>query len=220
MNPQGETRCCGATCRLEERAGRLRSEADELLQNTGVIRMLSQRGSVFVGGSFHSDLLVWRDLDLYVDWPNPAIGDFFALGGAISAGLGAWKSLFIDGRRDARTAERTTRDHRRRLDGLYWGIRLGDMHAGAWKIDIWAVGNEMFERVRGDAEAFARRLDPEVRRAMLHLKEPYWREPRNSGLIRTAKIYEAVLEGGVRTLLEFEEYLAAARDHDWVDPVR
>lgn len=55
---------------------------------------------------------------------------------------------------------------------------------------------------------FTDRLAPESRDAILRIKERYWDDPRYRGAVASATIYEAVLDFGVRTVVEFDAYIA------------
>jgi hypothetical protein len=181
--------------RTSDQAALLRLEADATLEDAGLLTMARRLGATFVGGSYFYDLMTWRDLDIYINAPNAGLEDFFALGAEVAKGFHAWKAFFTD----SRTADPA---------GLYWGIRLGDLRQGAWKFDIWAVEPDRFDRTVADARAFVDRLTPETRHAILRIKDSYWSDPRYRDTITSADIYEAVLDKGIRTVGEFETYIA------------
>ena len=178
-----------------DRLAQVRREADAVLHERGLLAMTRRLGETFVGGSYFSDLMVWRDLDLYIKAPNVSISGFFSLGAEVTERFGAWKSFFTDNRAGD-------------PKGLYWGFRLGDLRRGAWKFDIWSVDATQFERSVLQAHEFVDRLTPEFRDAILRIKEQYWDDPRYRGTITSATIYEAVLDSGVRTVAEFDAYIA------------
>ncbi|GAA2405250.1 hypothetical protein GCM10010191_11330 [Actinomadura vinacea] len=198
----------------EARAEALRREADELLYDRGLLAMAERIGETFVAGSYFYDLMSWRDLDLYIDAPEVSIGDFFALGAELTERLGGWKSFFTDTRSRSHDGPgaRENKDPRRRLRGLYWGVRLGDTRRGAWKFDIWAVDRATFELTVRQAHSFVQRLTERSRAAILRIKEPYWDGPRYPGTIRSWMVYEAVLDAGVGSIAEFEAYMADRGD--------
>jgi hypothetical protein len=179
-----------------DRFAPIRREADEMLYARGLLALAEGLGETFVGGSYFYDLMTWRDLDLYIKAPNVSIDDFFAFGADVTQRFGASKAFFTDNR----THE---------PPGLYWGIRLGDLRQGAWKFDIWAVGGAEFENAVAQAHTFVRRLTPEIREVILRIKEAYWNDPRYRDTITSAGIYEAVLDHGIRSVAEYEEYFSA-----------
>ena len=94
----------------------LRAEADQLLDEKGLRALLLEYGTVHVSGSYSLQLMVWRDLDIYLEAPSLAVAEFFDLGKCIAQRLVPVRMSFIDNRSG-------------RLDdvpsGLYWGVHLG-----------------------------------------------------------------------------------------------
>ena len=176
----------------------LRAEADTLLYERGLRKLLEEYAPVHITGSYTLRLMVWRDLDIVMDAPAITIPEFFELGKRITLLLSPWKMFFTNNR---------DRNGGRYPRGLYWGIRLGDVRRGAWKIDLWAFdSSESRDKLRG-CEALASRLNEENRLIILNLKSQLWDKPRYRDTITSQDIYEAVLEHGVHTLAGFYEYL-------------
>lgn len=173
----------------------LHTEADRILHADGLLDLAQAYGEVFVGGSYHSELMVWRDLDLYIGMDTNKLEVFFDLGRRIVESFHATKAFFTD----ARNSDPA---------GLYWGVRLGDDLAhGAWKFDMWPANPEALARRRRSAGAFVERLTPAARSAILELKAHYWADPRYRNEITSDDIYRAVLDEGVRSPSAFEALL-------------
>ena len=139
----------------------LKREANALLYERGLLASVQALGPTFVGGSYSYDLMCWCDLDLYVLAPEVTLGQFFALGAGLTEQFAAHKAFFTNNRAYAPA-------------GLYWGIRLGDTRKGAWKFDIWAIGEEEHARIMREAEAFSRQLTAQQRATIVALKLAYW----------------------------------------------
>src|SRR5689334_11189147 len=169
----------------------LRAEADALLTGTGLRDLLSRSGIVHVSGSYALRLMTWRDLDVYLEAPGMTVAGFFDLGGRIAGLLDPWKMSFTNNRAglDAQCPP-----------ALYWGIRLGDVRKGAWKIDLWALDSAACRRTLESCDRIAARLTPESRHVILALKAELWQHPDYRGTITSMTIYDAVLEGGVTDL--------------------
>ncbi|MBO2465774.1 hypothetical protein [Actinomadura violacea] len=176
----------------------VRLEADELLHARGLLALADEVGETFVGGSYHSDLMTWRDLDIYLKAPEVDVAEYFAFGGRVAQRVGARKASFRDNRDGADTGL---------PPGLYLGLKQGDPRQGAWKFDLWAVDAATFEHIRSGAEAFVARLTPESRTAIIEIKAAYWADPRYRDTVTSAMIYEAVLAAGVSTPEQFEHWL-------------
>jgi len=169
----------------------LRAEADNLLIETGLMDLLRQRGSFRISGSHALRLMTWRDLDVYLEAPAITVTEFFTLGTRIAELLDPWKMFFTN--------------NRARLDpkyppGLYWGIRLGDVRKGAWKIDLWAMDSPACRLALEKCDEIAARLTPESRHVILELKSQLWRHPDYRDTITAKTIYDAVLDRGVTNL--------------------
>lgn len=154
---------------LLEQDAALHAEAEGVLDGTGLKELLSRAGTVHLAGSYALRLMTWRDLDVYLEAPAITVPDFFALGRQVAALLDPYKMSFIN--------------NRSRLDatcppGLYWGIRLGDVRRGAWKIDLWAMDSAACRSALDHRDRLAARLTPESRRAILALKAQLWHHPR------------------------------------------
>ena len=176
----------------------LRAEADALLYERGLRKLLEEYATINITGSYTLRLMVWRDLDIVMDAPAITIPEFFDLGQRITLLLSPWK-MFLTNNRD--------HDGGVYPRGLYWGIRLGDVRRGAWKIDLWAFDrNESRDKVRG-CEDLYHRLNDENRLIILDLKSQLWDKPQYRDTITSQDIYEAVLDYGVQTLDGFFEYV-------------
>jgi hypothetical protein len=180
----------------------LRAEADEILWECGLHRLLAHYGEVYPAGSCPLRLMVWRDLDLYLVAPSIPVTAFFRLGRRIA-------ELFEPARMHYRD-ERVARTPGLPRDGLYWGIYLGDERAGAWKIDLWAVDEEEHGRLQAYQDAIEDRLDAEARYRILRIKSAVWSRPGYRLRYSSQDIYQAVLDHGVADEDAFDAYL---REH-------
>lgn len=176
----------------------LRAEADELLDNRGLRRLLEEYAPVHVVGSYALGLMVWRDLDVLMDAPRITVNDFFDLGKRVTALLSPRKMFFTDNRNHQSTTEPR---------GLYWGIRLGDIKKGAWKIDLWAFESEQSRAKVLECEHLRQSLSPQSRLTILSLKSQLWHDPRYRDQVTSHDIYKAVLQHGATTLADFWGYV-------------
>ncbi len=177
----------------------LRAEADEILWDRGLHHLLAQHGEVYPTGSYALQLMVWRDLDLYLVSPGITVGTFFGLGARISELLAAPRMHF----RNERVGH--TPDLPR--DGLYWGIYLGLERGGAWKIDLWAMDEVEHGRLQAHLDAIEMRLSDEARRRILRIKSAVWMRPGYRRRYSSQDIYQAVLDHDVGDVNAFDAYL-------------
>lgn len=176
----------------------LRAEADALLHQRGLQKLLEEYAPIHITGSYTLRLMVWRDLDIAMDAPAMSVPQFFDLGKRITALLSPWKMFFTNNRDN---------NGGRYPQGLYWGIRMGDVRKGAWKIDLWAFDAEECRAKVRECEALMNRLNDENRLTILRLKSQLWDKPQYRDTITSQDIYDAVLDRGIDTFDEFMKYV-------------
>ena len=162
----------------------------------GLRHLLDEYAPISVVGSYALQLMTWRDLDIIMDAPTITVAEFFELGRCVTTLLSAWKMFFTN-----------NRDHNQIPRGLYWGIRLGDIKKGAWKIDLWAFDSEQYSSKIQECEHLHSRLNAVNRLAILKLKSHLWKDPRYRDTITSQQIYDAVLDHGIHSLDDFWVYM-------------
>lgn len=175
----------------------LRAEAHALV-GSGLGDVLSAYAPFEIVGSYATDLMAWRDLDieLYPSSFEPAT--FYHLGCRLGILLRPARMSFRD-----EFLMNTPKNPR----GLYWGIFLGEDRRNSWKLDIWAVdSSQAAARRERDAE-FASKLTPALREAILGIKREAFAHPGYTKQFFSTDLYRAVLEEGVRTPDAFWRHL-------------
>ncbi len=176
----------------------IRAEADGLLDGQGLRKLLGQYGKVRVAGSYALRLMVWHDLDIYLEADGLTLLEFFALGGKIAASLEpVWMSF----------RNHRLQPHPTGLQSLYWGIRLGDISQGAWKIDLHAMDSEICAKQLSGIRQLASRLDEQSRLRILDIKSQCWQLPQFRRELTSMDIYEAVLDHAVTDMSDFRKYM-------------
>lgn len=178
----------------------IRDEADRLLYEKGLYKLLKEYGQPYLSGSYELGLMTWRDLDIYLAQEAMDVGSFFRLGSALAGLLHPVKMSFRNeflGKSPGLP------------EGLYWGVYLGNERKGAWKIDIWMVQQEELSRLMHYCEKLKERLTEEYREIILGIKATCWTDPAYRKHYSSTDIYQAVLEENVKSPGEFRQYLHA-----------
>ena len=186
----------GAIEEIERTAEALRREGRRLLDETGLLALLSAYGRPHPTGSFVLDLMAWRDLDIELVAEALTVERFFDLGREIATRLKPARMSF----RDERIMETPGLPN-----GLYWGIYLPEPEA--WKIDLWAVDQAEQDRRSPYAAWVQNALTAESRRTILEIKSAVWNDPGYRRAYSSKDIYDAVLSEGVADLTGFLGYL-------------
>ncbi|MFI9813513.1 hypothetical protein [Saccharothrix variisporea] len=170
---------------LLTRQDELRAEADEVLDSLGLMTHLAVLGEPFRVGSAALGLMVKRDIDITVVVRELAMPPVAALG----AQLAAHENVRVVQIRDDTGHWNTDPNY---PDGLYLGVKYGQ----EWNLDLWFVDDPTRQPDLHHAVAFPPRLTDETRTAILRIKHDF---PE----YRSLELYEAVLDGGVRTVEEY-----------------
>lgn len=181
---------------LEQRADRLQREAAAVMQDLDLARRLSEFGRVIPTGSSTYGLMVSRDIDLYVvrDAWTPAL---------------CWQALSAafaqDRLQSIRLSKWLGRDRTEALpEGFSAVLRYYTHTRDQWRVDLWFFTPPQAESNLGWHRELLRTLSPELRLAMLWIKDVRHPLPDYS----SAEVYAAVLHHGVRTPAAFERHVA------------
>jgi hypothetical protein len=173
---------------------RLKIEADLVVLTSRLSHLLEAYESWFIGGSYSYDLMCWRDLDIYILDREHDLRRCFEVAFEVTRRLSANKSRF-------------TNNIGGEPDGFYWGIKLGDILQGAWKLDLWFLDQDGYDKHAAYTKEMNRRLTFDTRSSILTIKSAYWRRPEFRDTATSDLIYRAVLDQGVKNVTEFERYL-------------
>ena len=180
----------------------IHKEADNILYERGLIRILQRFGTPHVTGSYSLNLMTWRDLDIYVESEDMTEENFFILGKEINDRFHPVKMSYRN-ERIAKTEDLPI--------GLYWGIYLGNERRGGWKIDLWALDPEECVQRLKFCDGIAAQLAPASREIILEIKSECWQDPEYRRSYSSKDIYEAVLNEQVKNIREFKEFLKRKR---------
>jgi hypothetical protein len=184
-------------------AGRLRAEAAELLERTGLFQLLQEHyGGPMVTGSAGYDLMVWRDIDIHMPVEAEAWTGWAALGGDIAArlaasGLRLHRASFLNDYVDPHPLGA----------GLYWGIEFRDHGGEPWKCDLW--GWDPFDFAVRQARDDSLRIDLSRadRDLILRLKhEARARDHYYGVVVSSFDIYQFAIAGAGTSLEELEAW--------------
>ena len=184
---------------LLQRQNLLQDEAQSVLTELNLIELLSAGGVVRQTGSTVLGLMVWRDIDLQVSSPQLSIERAFEIMHPLLT------HPYVKHVRYFRQS-----DHFKLagLDERYFFMVYYERPGQAeWKLDIsfW-----LGEGVRPEPlhDAIEQQLTPETRLTILRIKDVWYQLPAYRVEVASTDIYDAVLQHGVRTLTEFDQYLA------------
>lgn len=94
-------------------------------------------------------------------------------------------------------------------DGLYLGLKYLSPVATDWNVDIWFVDEPRRQPDLALVQSLPPQLNADVRTSILRIKAAWSAQPEYGRSVRSVDIYTAVLDDGVRSIDQFEVWLAA-----------
>ena len=182
---------------LSEISKKYKQQADNLLEETGIIDDLKKHGDVEFTGAYAADLMMHGDIDISVVRPKPfSIEEVFDIFRSLYF-KAAFRSYFIGGDWD------DPRKGNEFPHGYYVGMkqRIGNEK---WKIDVWFIGEEDFNNRKKGFNISNIPLTDGQRGVILAFKQ-YRNENKLS--VPSQEIYEAVLRHNCKTIEELTEFL-------------
>ncbi len=184
------------------RQSALQDEARELLSELDLKCRLARYSPVLVTGSFVSGLMVWRDLDvMLLGGPQlspkevlTALAELVVLPGLVGF-------RYAD-ERGTRSPTGVSRDERYHVPMTY--VRP----SGTWCLDLTFWLHDPHENVVAWHEQLRDSLTFQERLDILGIKDVWHRRTEYPEVVSGFEIYTAVLDHGVRTPQQFEDWLA------------
>jgi hypothetical protein len=183
---------------LLQRQRLLQEEAQSVLKELNLIELLSAGGIVRQIGSSVLGLMVWRDIDLAVSSPGLSIERAFQIMHPLLTHPRVKHVRYFHQSGDFKLTG---------LDERYYFMVFYDGYEQAeWKVDIsfWLGEDIHPEPVH---EAIEQQLTPETRLTILRIKDEWYQLPTYRSEVSSTDIYDAVLQHGVCTLAQFDQYL-------------
>lgn len=157
--------------------------------------MIQNYGPVEIVGSYASNLMTWRDIDL--QFPLETTDDkqiLFKIAKDIGVTFAVKRLVF----NNHRLRDESPFDY-----GLYLGTQL--IHENQhWKVDLWCVEPEHFERSMAEHRSQITALKNIDRAAILALKFALIERGDYRNTVWSVDLYNAMLEDGVRTTEDFD----------------
>ncbi|MBI2328404.1 MAG: hypothetical protein HYU85_01965 [Chloroflexi bacterium] len=174
----------------------LRLEAENILNELTLIKLLKHYGRAEVVGSVASDLIVKLDIDIHLLVEDSNILDVVDM---------VYHELL-----ELRSVKEVRITDYRKQGAMKIGIDVYPGASGDWSIDIW-ITNRIEETGFALLDRLRRELRPELREVIMEIKHVYHDQGKLRDGISTL-IYEAVLDAGVRNLDEFHKFLSERKN--------
>jgi hypothetical protein len=187
---------------LAARQVALHVEADALLEELGVSGVFRDPGPLEVTGSYISQLMCWREVDLgLLVGAGYSPRDVLDLISKILELSGVVGFDYRDERAD-RSPTGLVKEERYHVPFQI------ERRGSVWQLDLSLWLHDLHQNVTGWHQALRHKITDEQRAAVLRIKDVWFRLPSYPAQIGGLEIYTAVIEQGVRTPEEFRVWLA------------
>jgi hypothetical protein len=183
------------------REARLREEAEAVADDLNLPAQLGHLGHPVWVGSAGLGLMVRPDLDITVACQDLDESAVVALGGLFALQLYVRQVTYRD------DTAMWNDDPETYPDGLYLGLKYCRDPEREWNLDIWFVDEPDRQPDLAHLRTLGPRLDHDGRVAILRIKYHWAARPEYGRNVRSLDVYRAVLDHGVRTPAEFEQWL-------------
>lgn len=178
----------------------LQLEAQKVMDELKIISLLSTVGKPIQVGSSVYGLMVWRDIDITVVCSKLDIKLVAEIASTIILQKGVREISFINDSNEHKADDSYP-------DGLYIGINYVSTKKEKWNFDIWFVDEPDKQPDLQHLKSIPELFTPETRELILQIKSILIKRNEYKKTVRSNEIYTAVLNDGIRTLKQFEEWL-------------
>jgi len=173
----------------------LKKEADQLLHKYSLGSLLQEFSSeqnIYVSGSYMLDLMVWRDLDIYIDLKGITQDEVYAL---ITKVMEIYRPVWLE-TKDSFNEETGC------PKGYFLGFETKIINDELWNVDIWITNKDYIVDHLKYMKGIVDKLDLESRNIIMKLKEELIKVGVYGNEVFSVDIYDAVLFKGLKTVEE------------------
>ncbi len=181
---------------IEIKSNEIRQEAKTFYQ-LHLKNILESYGEVILTGSYELDLMVWRDLDIYMDVKNINQMDIYELSTKI---FHAYRPLWFE-------TKDTFNEESGCPKGYFIGFESKIFNEQMWNVDIWFTDRNYINKHQLYMREIKKHLDDNVRKIILNLKKELIKLPVYGHQILSVDIYQAVLYHGIKDMKSFKKWV-------------
>lgn len=167
----------------------LKSEIETILTKYSLVEILESFGKVLVTGSYSYDLMAWRDYDLVIELNDYTTENVYKLVEEIGVKLNPDRLRILNNLHKTET---------NRPQGVWLGVYIEN-----WKIDIWLMNSENFDKEVQNSKVLKEKLKDVDRETLISIKSELSKDPDYHVKFSSVDLYEAYLNGNVRSAEEF-----------------
>ena len=177
-----------------EYSGKLRQEADLILQKVRLMEILGPSRKITFTGSYFLDVMVYPDIDIYIS--KLTVTQLFQVGAQLAESELVAQVIF----------EKS--NDPQMPGGLYLKPRIAYGDWGRpWKIDIWSLDEALIEEKMEPMLGFKARMTDQVRGQIINYKLSNMTSASRNPMYSGYFIYKAFIDEGLTDYKEVTQYL-------------
>jgi hypothetical protein len=201
---------CGMAARWDEEEALLEERASQIRDHLGIEAELARLGRVVLVGSAALHVMVAHDIDLTVVVSQLDSEILSAITG-LAAQLAVRPDVHAVTLRNETGHWNTDPDY---PDGIYLLVECADEAGDLWTLDIWVIDQPERKPALLHLARFGPLIDPATQAAILAIKRATGGRQAGGARLASIKIYEAVVDDGIRTPEEFAQLTDPPRPSD------
>ena len=194
----------------EERRRRqdaLQAEADQVVEELDLSRLLPPIGHPHRVGSSRLGLMVWRDIDITVVCPDLSVASPSVLStGALLSARPDVREVLV-----RKESGRFNQYPERYPEGLYLRVTYAPVGRPEWNLDLWFVDEPDRQPDLTHVQSMPARLTPEARDAILAIKQTWVLRAEYGTGVTSNDVYTAVLDHAVTDVDGFAAWLVTRK---------
>lgn len=168
------------------------NEANIILNELDLLKYISKLGETFITGSLFLELMVWRDLDLYVDYENVNMSKIYDLIPEICKTFKPFWCEFKD----------TTDFNDGSPKGYFLGFETKVIKNEVWNIDIWFINKNEITNSNAYMQKLKQSLTSDNKLKILDIKSKVYKDYMSKN-ISSLDVYESVINSNIQNEEEF-----------------
>lgn len=176
----------------------LKKEADELLYDYGLYNTLqdySKREDIYITGSYALDLMVWRDLDIFIDIDQIFQDDIYDL---VNTVMSRFRPVWLE-------TKDTFNENTGCPKGYFLGFETLKVNNKLWNVDIWVTNRAHIHSNLDYINKLKSKLNDDSRKIIMDIKKQLIELKEYGTKYFSIDIYNGVINKGFKTLEDFSK---------------
>jgi len=163
----------------------------------GLEAIIKPYNEIVLSGSYVLDLMVWRDLDLFVDIQKIKQEDIYDIATDI---FNQFKPTWLE-------TKNTFNETSGCPQGYFLGFETNIVENNLWNIDIWFTNNEHINQNQNYLNNIKNKLPDHLRTVIMDIKHHVCSHPLYGHQFFSIDLYDAVLNHKINSYTDFKAWL-------------